>query len=290
MMKFNEIKKYFNIEDIENLLLSLSHFPYFGALASLLNSFFDVCEMYHCVIHFNIYKNRIKLKAAAFRFTGNLLLGLAGLFPLITIASCLLVNPFILPLISFSLVVCNFYKAYVTTNIIKYELSIDKKVLEISHEENALHLFSATKDKLYTSQRDCIINSILMFGSAISLLGFICPPFFIVGLSIGIVGGILGMLDEKLHLCKKIIKIANKNVDCHSTLKDAIQNVQIKSASPIKKIDHTYNKIFKKISPLERKLTLAQNTQPSCIKEENYSSYYKSKNTGDIRQCYRMMR
>jgi hypothetical protein len=293
MIKYTDIKKYFNIQDIQNLLLSLSNFPYFGALASLLNSFFDVCEIYKGFTHYNIYKNQIKIKTGAFRFTCNLLLGLAGLFPLLAIASCLLVNPFILPLISFSLVVSNFYKACVITKITKYELSIDKRVVETSLNENSIQIFSVTEKNLYISQRECIANSVLMVGAAVSLLGVIFPPFLLVGLGIGMAGGLLSVLDKKLFFCKKIVRMFDKKEDSSSNFKnimESINHTHSKTVLQSKKIDHTYNKIFKQIPPIGRKLKLTPSNQPFYKIHNDY--FYRSSNNDpqEVRACYRRVR
>jgi hypothetical protein len=239
-------------------------------------------------MQFNIYKSSIKIKTGSFRFVCNFLLGLAGFFPLLAVASCLLINPFIIPLISLSIVLANLFKSFITIRTIKYELTIDRCVASTEQSENSYNVLKNKKENLYIAQRDFIINSILTFGAAVSILGAIFPPIFIVGMGIGIIGGILGVLDKKFYFCKKIVKIFDKDDNSNSHLKNESDNF-IKRTSNKKlerKPEHcSYDTIFKRIKPLTCKQIYKNSSDVVPIKRViNHNSvntmYDNNKNTG----------
>jgi hypothetical protein len=253
------IFQYFNTEDTKNLLFALSKFPYVGGIASLLNSLLDLYDVYEGLLRFNTYKSSIKIKTGSFRFLGNFILGLAGFFPLITIASCLLINPFIIPFISLSIVGANLFKSFITIKTLQYELKIDRLVFLTEPNENSYRVLKNTKNQLYIAQRDCIINSILTFSAAVSVLGIIFPPFFMVGMCIGIIGGMLGVLDKKYFFCKKIITIFSK--------KETITSNTLDFKCENKMTHSSYHRICKKIKTLPAKSIATPNiSKTSYIK------------------------
>jgi hypothetical protein len=198
--------KFINTQDIKNLLYSVSRFPYFGAIASLLNAFLDMRDIYHGFLDIHIYKNTVKIKTAIYRLIVNLLLGLVGFFPFFIIFAWMIVNPFIIPLISFTLVSANLFKTYTTFKTIKYELSIDQTVLKNKPNENALTILKNTEENLYIAQREFVINALLTIGSCLSAASIFFPPLLMVGIGIGVIGSLLGMLDKKFCFGKKIFK------------------------------------------------------------------------------------
>jgi hypothetical protein len=210
-MKYFFIWRYIHLQDLKNLLFSISRFAYFGAIASLLNFFLDVHEIYLCFQNIHIYKNDIKIKTAIIRGATNLFLGLTGFFPLFILFAWALINPLIIPIFSLSIVGANLFQAYRTFKITQYELSIDITVLKNNADTNSSAILTDTKMKLYTTQKNLLINGILTLGSAISAFGVFFPPLLVIGMGLAVTASVLGILDNQLDFGIKIIKFFERN-------------------------------------------------------------------------------
>jgi hypothetical protein len=138
-----------------------------------------------------------------------------------------LANPVIAPIISLGIVVANLFKAYRTYKITKYELSIDRAVLKNNRDENSLSTFKETQKKLYTAQKEVVINSILTIASVISVFGVFFPPLLIVGMGLAVTGSVLGILDNKFQFGIKILKFLRKPEDTISNTKKSMNKPNI---------------------------------------------------------------
>lgn len=192
------------LEDLSQLLVALSRFPYFGAIMSLFSALYDLYDFIISLFKKKIIQRKAVASAALSRFLGHSLIGLGGLVPIVTVAAFMILNPCIIPLVALLPAISDLYKYCKIVNTAKKIVAANYIQFKNNPTKENLAKLKESREMLYRAKQEQAISTGLVIGTALSAAGLIFPPLLMAGVAISLASAVFGFLDKRYRFSERI--------------------------------------------------------------------------------------